>query len=121
MVPSQTPKLVKLSVQGLPDVGAGAPMKALLEDISKALSAWMPRLSFSVKLPCPACCPDDALGKRLLDLNELIAEEMPVCPATKSMLSAQLPSFVTELRERHGQASATQTGNASGSAVESSE
>lgn len=107
MIPATAPTVMRVTMRGLPSTGSGAAVKDVLDIITKALLAWMPRLSFSAKLPCPACSCDveqvarlnrGELGGHLLDLVEVLSTNVLFCPRALSTLEEMLPEFLHEWR-----------------------
>mmetsp|Transcript_121670 Transcript_121670/g.234639 ORF Transcript_121670/g.234639 Transcript_121670/m.234639 type:complete len:1500 (-) Transcript_121670:43-4542(-) len=96
-----TTDVVRVAARCLPNRQASLALQDVLEAITKALLAWMPRLSFSVKLPCPICCAGDKgekIGGQLLDLEEVIKGDVLLCPQTQTILEDHLPEVVREWR-----------------------
>lgn len=104
MLPAQAPQVMRVLVHRQPQIGGVAAMKGLVEHISEALLAWMPHLSFSIKLPCPECGAVGEPGCHLLDLSEVLNEETLFCPRAsfcsqgRLPLEQRLPAFAREWR-----------------------
>jgi len=95
-----TPEVVRMVVWDLPSGSRGGlELKRLLENMSKAVMAWMPRLTFSTKLPCPACCKSNALGGHLLDLDAVLEGQEEFCATAQCFLEKYLPETIRFLRK----------------------
>eukprot|EP00746_Dinoflagellata_sp_MGD_P009238 gnl/MRDRNA2_/MRDRNA2_118688_c0_seq1.p1 gnl/MRDRNA2_/MRDRNA2_118688_c0~~gnl/MRDRNA2_/MRDRNA2_118688_c0_seq1.p1 ORF type:complete len:877 (+),score=145.83 gnl/MRDRNA2_/MRDRNA2_118688_c0_seq1:291-2633(+) len=101
MVPAAFPNFVRISIGGR-ELNGGL-VKTLVESLTAALRVWLPRLSFSVKVPCPACrCIGNSVEAEvghLLDLDDVLGEEVLLCEKCQVLVEdTMLPSFIGEWR-----------------------
>ncbi|CAK0879674.1 unnamed protein product [Prorocentrum cordatum] len=100
---AQSLQIMRVQLRGLPSVGAGETVKAVLELFGESLHRWLPRLSFAGKVACPCCqagaAPEQcgAMG-HLLDLGEVLSEDALACPYAGTWVEDRLPPALREWR-----------------------